>query len=273
MADRYALIGHPVSQSVSPAIHAKFAELTRQDMSYELLDVEPERFEQAVAAFRADGGKGLNVTLPHKTAACAMADKVSARAQAAQAANTLIFDAESADVFADNTDGLGLVRDLQHHQFQVAGCAILIVGAGGACRGIIQPLLEAQAREIVVVNRTSGRAERMVDDMVSYVGNAVRAVPIGNLATVKCDALINATAASLDGQVPSLPGLNPDALAWGYDLAYAKGDAETAFVDWLRARGVRAQDGYGMLVEQAAESFYLWRGVRPPTTDLRAARR
>lgn len=269
MTDRYGLIGHPVSQSLSPKIHARFAELTRQDMRYELLDAEPRQFARAVAEFRAAGGKGLNVTLPHKAAARAMADEVSVRAQAAGAANTLIFDGDE-KIIADNTDGIGLVRDLRHHQFAVADRVILIVGAGGACRGIIHPLLEARAREIVIVNRTPARAERVVEDLSAFVGGALRAMPVEALATIQCDALINATAASLSGDVPQLPELALEHIEWGYDLAYAKADEETAFVEWLRTRSIRAQDGYGMLIEQAAESFYLWRGVQAPTADLRS---
>lgn len=267
MADRYALIGHPVGQSLSPKIHAQFAAQTGHDIRYELLDVEPGRFEAAVAEFRDAGGKGLNVTLPHKTAAHALAGRASVRAQAAQAANTLIFDGDG--VAADNTDGVGMVRDLQRHAFTIQGRVILILGAGGACRGIIQPLFEAGAREIFIANRTAERAGQVAEALGEY--GAVRAIPNDAVAKTKCDAVVNATSASLSGQVPATPP--PDNLQWGYDLAYAKSAGEkTAFVAWLEARKVPAHDGYGMLIEQAAESFYLWRGVRPQTDALTTRR-
>ena len=261
MTDRYALIGHPVAQSLSPLIHARFAERTGQDMTYELLDAPPERFAAAVAEFRAAGGKGMNVTLPHKAAACALADRVGEHARATGAANTLIFGEE---LVADNTDGVGLVRDLAQRKFAVDGRAILILGAGGACRGIIPPLLKAGVGEIVITARTPKSAAQIAEAMASY--GAVRASPDGVPPRAGYDAVINATSASLSGELPTTP--SPDDLEWGYDLAYAKGSDKTVFVEWLEAHGVRALDGYGMLIEQAAESFYLWRGVRPRTDDL-----
>ena len=261
------MIGHPVSQSVSPEIHAAFARLTAQDISYELLDATPEQFVSAVEKFRADGGKGLNVTLPHKAAACALADDVSQRAKVAGAANTLIFGDNG--IAADNTDGVGLVRDLEHHHFALNGLTILIVGAGGACCGLVQPLLEAGVREIIITNRTYARAKEVVGMLKQHFGSAVNAVALEELKSIKCDALINATSASLSGAVPDLEGLALENVKWGYDLVYAKDGNKTVFAQWLTEQGVPAEDGYGMLIEQAAESFYLWRGVRPPTSTLR----
>lgn len=266
--DRYALVGHPVKQSISPLIHGHYATTTGQAMTYELLDVGPGQFEAAVAEFRDAGGKGLNVTLPHKEAACALADSVGNHARVAQAANTLVFS--DGKTSAHNTDGIGLIRDLQFCDFPVAQRKILIVGAGGACRGIVAPLLEAGASEITIANRTPSRAEELAACMSGYGSVSGMGLDgIGTLTQQRWDAVINATSASLQGIVPPVPEAD---FEWGYDLAYAK-RGETAFVAHLNMRGISVRDGLGMLVEQAAESFFLWRGIRPDTRDEALSRR
>lgn len=265
MTDRYGLIGHPVAHSISPAIHALFAEQTGQDMTYSLLPAPPDGFRAAVADFVGAGGRGVNVTLPFKEEALRLADEAGPHAAAAGAANTLVFR-DDRTIYAANTDGVGLARDLAALGLPVAGRELLIVGAGGASRGIVRPLLEAGAR-LAVANRTRARAEALVRELGA--SDALRCVPLDALADARFDGVINATSASLADATPALPDALCAHLAWGYDLVHGRGKP-TAFVEWLRARGVSAaHDGAGMLLEQAAESFYLWRGARP---DVGAAR-
>ncbi|MDD9869029.1 MAG: shikimate dehydrogenase [Gammaproteobacteria bacterium] len=293
-ADRYALIGCPVEHSISPQIHARFAAQTGEAVRYELLEAPRDGFADAVRRFAGDGGKGLNVTLPFKEEARRLADDVSARAQAAGAVNTLVLRAargggagdgnhNNADgsannrndadaggnaaftLYGDNTDGAGFIRDLRVNcKLQPEGRAILLLGAGGAARGIIPPLMESGAASLVIANRGVERA-RTLERLFAPLGD-VTACALDELGGRRFDGIVNATSASLAGEVPALP--NAPGAAWGYDLAYdATGD--TAFVRWLRAHGVEhAFDGLGMLVEQAAESFLLWRGVRPQTAAI-----
>ncbi len=264
MPDRYALIGNPVAHSISPRIHARFAEQTGEDITYELILAPRDGFADAVAAFANDGGKGMNVTLPFKGEACRLADELGAQAAAAEAANTLVFRADGT-TYADNTDGAGLLDDLRRLGCAVAGRSLLIVGAGGAGRGIVPALLEARPRALVIANRTHPRAQTLAERFARL--GPVAACPLGELTQRRFDGVINATSASLDGAVPDLPDALADHLGWGYDLAYA-GDA-TPFMRWLTAHGVTAAyDGTGMLVAQAAASFYLWRGVRPEVEDV-----
>jgi shikimate dehydrogenase len=265
MTDRYAVIGNPIEHSKSPAIHAAFAAATGQDLVYERLLGDLEDFEGDVRGFFAEGGRGLNVTVPFKERAFRLADALSARAANARAVNTLLVE-PAAGLRGDNTDGVGLVTDLGcNHRFDFAGARILLVGAGGAARGVVAPLLESRPAQLVVANRTGEKALRLAADMAAL--GPVLGCGLDELPGRRFDLVVNATAAGLRGGVPELP---EDCLAdgaWVYDMMY--GNAPTAFVRWGRAHGAaKSLDGLGMLVEQAAESFWLWRGVRPDTEPV-----
>lgn len=266
--DRYAVFGHPVGHSRSPWLHARFAALTGESLVYEARDVPPGGFEAALAEFLAAGGKGLNITVPHKLAAFAAAAKLTQRARRAGAVNTLAVTPDG--LLGDNTDGAGLLRDLQHNLgLDPAGMRILLVGAGGAARGALGPLLDARPRELVVANRHAGKARALAADFSADGGvcGAGLDEAHGPFALV-----VNATSASLSGAVPDLPGDVVGSHTFCYDMAYGSGP--TAFIRWAQARGAAGvADGRGMLVEQAAESFALWRGVRPPTDEVLAALR
>ncbi len=266
--DRYAVIGHPVAHSRSPFIHARFAEQTRQALEYGTIDATPAQFEASVRRFFAEGGKGLNVTVPHKEAAFRLAAELTPRAQRAQAVNTFAI-AKSGGLLGDNTDGAGLARDLLNNQHVViAGRRVLLLGAGGAARGVLAPLLGLRPSELTIVNRDVARARELAE-MFSDMG-ALRAIGYAELENRPCDIVINATAASLAGELPPLPPGIVGAQSICYDMAYARDD--TPFVRWALERGVaRALMGLGMLVEQAAESFHLWRGVRPDTASVLSA--
>lgn len=270
MADRYAVMGHPIAHSKSPFIHARFAAQTGQALVYQAIHVLPGDFARAVAQFQAAGGQGLNITLPFKEQAFALADVRTRRALEAEAVNTLWFDS-AGRCYGDNTDGVGLIRDLcENHGMTLAGKRILLLGAGGAVRGVLGPLMAARPAIIICANRTLPRAEALVARFAS--GNRLAASAFPALEGLAFDLIINATSASLQGTVPPLPeGILKEG-GWCYDLAYA--DGPTAFVQWGFARGAsRSVDGLGMLVEQAAESFYRWRGVRPATAPVIAALR
>jgi shikimate dehydrogenase len=271
MPDQYAVIGNPVAHSKSPWIHAAFAEQTGETMVYTALLAEVGEFSQAVDAFRAGGGRGLNVTVPFKEDAFRYADECSDRAALAGAVNTLIFTANG-DCEGDNTDGLGLVRDILHNQDgRIAGRQVLLLGAGGAARGVLGPLLGEQPAGLVIGNRTADRAELLAARFADH--GPVTGSGLDALAGQQFDLVINATAASLKGALPVLPDGILAAGGWCYDMMY---QAEpTPFMTWGLAEGAgRAVDGLGMLVEQAAESFYLWRHVRPDTAPvLQALRR
>ncbi len=261
MSDAYGVMGHPISHSKSPAIHAAFSRQTRQDIIYRAIHVQPGEFARAVAGFRDSGGKGLNVTLPFKEEAWALCDVRTERAERARAVNTLWF--EAAGLHGDNTDGVGLVRDLTvNHGMKLRGFRVLLLGAGGAGRGVIAPLLGTELAWLVIGNRTVSKAEELARAFAG-AGN-VSGCGLDALKGQRFDLIINATSASLSDQVPAIP---PDVLVpggWCYDMMYA--DGPTAFVRWGRAIGAAgAVDGLGMLVEQAAESFLRWRGVRPET--------
>lgn len=265
--DRYAVIGHPVQHSRSPFIHARFAAQTGQSLVYTTIDATPERFEPAVREFIAAGGKGLNVTTPHKQAAWRLAGELTPRAQLAGAVNTLAI--RDGVLLGDNTDGAGLVRDLvANHHVDIAGQGILLLGAGGAARGVIAPLLDLQPAQLTIVNRDASRARALVE-LFSGRGfrGAIRALGYDELRGPAQDLVINATAASLAGEVPPLPAAMVDAHTTCYDLAYGRDG--TSFTRWAQANGcTRAITGIGMLVEQAAESFALWRGLRPDTAAV-----
>lgn len=266
MTDRYAVIGNPVAHSRSPQIHAVFARLTLQDMAYEAILAPPDGFEPAVRAFIAAGGRGMNVTVPFKLEACALADTRSPRAEAAKAVNTLIFS--PAGIHGDNTDGLGLVADLTRNLgFRLAGRRILLLGAGGAARGVILPLLAERPAALTLANRTAGKAQQLLAEFSPHAdGCTMDAGGFAGLAGRQFDLVINATAASLADEAPPLPGGLYAADSLAYDMVYGR---QTPFLAAARAQGAaRLADGLGMLVEQAAESFFLWRGVRPPTAPV-----
>jgi shikimate dehydrogenase len=265
--DRYAVIGHPVAHSRSPFIHARFAEQTHQSLEYGTIDATPAEFETAVGHFFATGGLGLNVTIPHKEAAFRLATELTPRAQRAQAVNTLGL-AKNGQLLGDNTDGTGLARDLLNNQrIAIAGRRVLLLGAGGAARGVLAPLIGLRPTLLTIVNRTPQRAAELVA-MFEDLG-PLRAIGYEALGDETFDIVINATAASLAGEVPALPPAIVNAQSICYDMAYARED--TPFVHWAHQRGVaRAVDGLGMLVEQAAESFHVWRGLRPDTASVLA---
>jgi shikimate dehydrogenase len=267
--DRYAVIGHPIAHSKSPQIHAAFARQTAQDISYEAILAPLDGFVATVQAFRAAGGRGMNVTVPFKLEAFALADRHTPRARAAGAVNTLAFGADG--ILSDNTDGAGLVRDLTVN----LGCAlqgrrVLLLGAGGAARGAILPLLGERPAVLAIANRTMAKAEELVRAFAADAGETrLSASSFAALAGQSFDVIINATAASLSDDVPPLPpGLYADG-ALAYDMMYGRGD--TAFMAAARTDGAaRVADGLGMLVEQAAESFTLWRGIRPDSRAVLA---
>ena len=272
MPDRYAVIGHPIAHSKSPFIHGLFAQATGQDMVYEAIDggAEPGGFERALAAFRAAGGRGMNVTLPFKLAALAVADSASEDARLAGAANTLSF--EGGRIEARNTDGIGLVGDIEVNLgLPLAGRRVLLLGAGGATRGAVLPIARAGAARIVIANRTADKAETLAVELAPHLGGVpLVGCGLAALGTQGAfDVVINATSASLDGQAPAVPAgaFAPGALA--YDMVYGKG--LTPFLRLARQAGcARLADGVGMLVEQAAEAFAAWRGVRPDTREALA---
>lgn len=263
--DRYAVVGHPVAHSRSPVIHTVFARQTGQNLTYETIDAEPAAFETAVRGFAAAGGKGLNVTVPHKEAAFALCKELSPAAEAAGAVNTISIVAGR--LRGDNTDGIGFIRDLTVNQGQaIAGKRVAVLGAGGAARGIVGPLLAEEPAELVIANRTKERADQVVEQ---FDGAAtLRALTFEELAALPpFDVLVNATSAGLKGDAPPFAASLVGPGTFCYDLVYSSGD--TPFVAWAKAHGAaRAAQGWGMLVEQAAESFYVWRGVRPDTKPL-----
>lgn len=263
-------MGHPISHSRSPFIHAAFAAQTGERLRYEAMDVEPGTFAAAVAAFRQAGGRGLNVTLPFKEEAIALADSASGRATLAGAANTLSFTPDGG-CHADNTDGVGLVRDLQDNLgIVIAAKRVLLLGAGGAARGVVAPLLDAAPGSLVIANRTHPRAVGLARAFVAH--GPVSARKLDALAGDAFDLLINATSASLRGERPEVPAEAVAAGACCYDMMYAS--EPTPFMRWAVAAGAaHCADGVGMLVEQAAEAFYLWRGVRPHTPEVIVALR
>ena len=271
--DTYCVMGNPVEHSKSPWIHARFAELTGQQLRYEKRLVPLGGFAHAVQQFRSAGGKGCNVTVPFKFESPQLATRLTPRAQLAQASNTLRFD--GGEILGDNTDGIGLVNDIQRNAgIELAGRDVLLVGAGGAAAGVLGPFIEAKPRRIVVANRTPDKAQLVVSRHGSLAQHHGVEVSASDLSIAgSFDVVVNATASSMSGAgVPIAAGvLKPAALAC--DLMY--GPAAAGFVTWANEHGATGRDGLGMLVEQAAEAFLLWRGVRPPSApvlaELRAA--
>ncbi len=271
--DTYFVIGNPIAHSKSPQIHARFAELTGQTLRYDRLQVEPEQFKRRLRELMTAGVKGCNITVPFKLDAFEMADVRSDRVDLAGAANTLSF--KGGLIQADNTDGVGLVRDIEVNAGQrLRGCRVLLLGAGGAAAGALAPLLIAGPAQLVVSNRTEAKARELVERhrehpslQTSLAQTELLALPLDD-SLPAFDVVINATAGSLVGAAPPITAqaLRPDALV--YDMMY--GPAAQAFLQWAASEGARTRDGLGMLVEQAAESFFIWRGVRPPTAEVLA---
>jgi shikimate dehydrogenase len=264
MTDRYAVFGHPVAHSKSPLIHAAFARQTGQDMAYEAILAPLDGFAGSMAAFVAAGGRGANVTVPFKEKAYALANRLTPRAQRAGAVNTLKF--ESDGILGDNTDGAGLVADLTRNLHRtLAGKRILLLGAGGAARGAIGPLLDQQPAALVIANRTVSRGQELAelfDPRATACGFDTPDSPF--------HLVINATAASLAGELPPLSPRIFTAATLAYDMMYGR---DTPFLAFARKHDAATADGLGMLVEQAAEAFFMWRGIRPDTAPVIAALR
>ena len=268
MTDRYAVVGNPIAHSKSPEIHAAFARQTGQDIEYSRLLAPIDGFRATLEAFRAAGGKGVNVTVPFKLEAFDLADEVSQRARDAEAANFLDF--EHGRIRADNTDGMGLIRDIVHNLgFVLGNKRVLLLGAGGATQGVLTPLLEYEPSILTIANRTVEKALRLAE---TYRRKAVAASSVlsglgfDELAGHHFDLVINATSTSLQGALPPLPAEVFAAGALAYDMMYGTGP--TPFLAFAAAHGAKTSDGLGMLIEQAAESFLLWRGVRPDTAPV-----
>lgn len=261
--DRYAVIGNPIGHSKSPQVHALFAQQTQQVMVYERLLAPLDNFAGAVRDFVAQGGRGANVTVPFKLEAFALAQELTPRAQSAGAVNTLSFSAGR--IKGDNTDGIGLVRDIMiNAAVPLKGRSVLLLGAGGAARGVILPLIEANIASLVIANRTQDKARELAQHFSSSTVT-VSASTFGQLDR-PFDVIINATSASLSSDLPPVPDavFGPATLA--YDMMYSA--QPTLFMQHAAQRGAQVRDGLGMLVEQAAESFYIWRGVRPETASV-----
>lgn len=264
--DRYGVIGYPISQSKSPVIHQQFAEQTGEELIYELIEAHPDTLEQAVKQFQRAGGKGLNVTVPHKSRVTRLVDELSEAASIAGAVNTLKLEEDR--VVGFNTDGIGLVRDLRDNwKFEIPGTRILILGAGGATQGILGPLLDLEPESIIIANRTVVKADGLANHF-GALGN-VEGMRFGDVKSVEpFDLMINATSADLSGETPPFPH---QAIKRGhtacYDLSYAL--QKTPFVTWAeQCDAGRTRAGWGMLIEQAAESFRIWRGVQPETKPV-----
>jgi shikimate dehydrogenase len=260
MLDQYAVIGNPIQHSQSPRIHAAFAAQTAQALEYSRILGDPARFVKQVHAFFAGGGRGLNITVPFKEDAWRLADQRSLRAARAGAANTLTLLPDG-QLAADNTDGVGLIRDLTiNHGVNLAGRSVLLLGAGGASRGVLWPLLEERPARLVIANRTAAKAVILAASFAEL--GTVWGCGLEDLVGEPFEIIINGTAAGLADQVPPIPDNCLIAGGVTYDMMYAY--VPTAFVRWGQAHGAaQTLDGLGMLVEQAAEAFFLWRGVRP----------
>jgi shikimate dehydrogenase len=265
MSDRYAVIGFPVTHSWSPFIHGLFAKQTNQSLTYSRLEIAPENLERDVGEFFASGGKCLNVTVPHKQAVALLTRFRTPRAEIAGAVNTIA--AQEEGLLGDNTDGAGLIADLSRNlSLNVANTRILLLGAGGAARGVLGPLLGAAPESIEIANRDGNRATQLAHEF-RLLGE-IKGCGFDAISTTGTfDLILNATSASLQDTIPPIPPsvIGPTTLC--YDMAYGKGD--TSFTRWAKSAGAgRAETGWGMLVEQAAEAFYLWRGVKPDTKPV-----
>jgi shikimate dehydrogenase len=272
MTDRYCVFGNPVSHSKSPLIHAAFAAQTGEALEYTAIEAPLDDFAGAWQRFVAQGGRGANVTVPFKEDAFRLCDTLSRRAQRAGAVNTLVLGKNGLSndfkIYGDTTDGVGLVRDLQHHGVALEGARILVLGAGGAVRGVLEPLLATRPKSVFIANRTAAKATALAADFADLgeVGGGGF-----DEVTGQFDLVVNGTSASLAGDLPPLPDDLFAGRATAYDMMY--GAEPTVFLRWAAAHGARGIDGLGMLVEQAAESFFLWRNKRPETGQVRAALR
>ncbi|HLW13004.1 MAG TPA: shikimate dehydrogenase [Casimicrobiaceae bacterium] len=271
--DRYAVIGNPIAHSKSPLIHARFAEQTGEPIEYTHLLAPVDGFVPHVRAFIEAGGRGMNVTVPFKLEAHALADTLSPRAAAAGAVNTLRFGADG--IYGDNTDGVGLVSDIERNLgVPLKGARILLLGAGGAARGVVLPMLERLPHTLTIVNRTQAKAEELVAQFAGAAGEAGCRLTGGGVRAIEpgaYDVIVNATAGSLDASLPDCDDRAFGAGTLAYDMMY--GAQATVFMHHAQKFGARTADGLGMLVEQAAESFYVWRGVRPDGAPVLAALR
>ncbi|MGO2510399.1 shikimate dehydrogenase [Marinomonas polaris] len=257
--DQYAVVGNPIAHSKSPSIHAHFATLTNQALVYSTLLGDEVEFENQVRDFFEKDGKGLNITVPFKERAYAMCDILSQRAKQAGAVNTLLMG-KNGDLFGDNTDGIGMVRDIIHNHGQsLTDKRILLLGAGGAVRGVLEPVLAENPESVTIANRTVEKAQLLADqfDCLASSFEALEG---------PFDIIINGTSASLSGSLPPLKDELINADTWCYDMMYGK--ERTVFLQWAHERGADGADGLGMLVGQAAEAFYLWRQIRPETASL-----
>ena len=266
MTDKYAVFGNPIDHSKSPEIHRQFAEQTGQALSYEKQLVDPQGFEAAADAFFAGGGKGLNITVPFKQDAYAYVARTTPRARRAGAVNTLSLEADGT-ILGDTPDGVGLVSDIKHNLgWQIRHKKVLILGAGGAVRGVLEPLLEEQPQHIIIANRTVDKALQLAKGFAEF--GYLLGCGFDMLDEQQFDVIINGTSASLQGELPPLPDslINADGSTVCYDMLY--GAEPTPFMQWAAERGAKVSDGLGMLVGQAAESFALWRGVRPQTAPV-----
>ena len=263
--DQYGVVGHPVEHSWSPFIHGMFAKTTAQNLVYRLFDIAPDDFRRETLRLFTSGVRGLNITLPHKQAAAELVNELTPRAARAQAVNTIAFF-EDSTLLGDNTDGLGLTCDLEQNlHLDLTDKRVLILGAGGAARGVVGPLLERELRLLTIANRTPFKARKLASEFADL--GQIAGCTFAELQGPAYDLIINATSAGLQGEMPPLPaGLVTEETVC-YDMAYGRG--ETPFTSWAQSHHVRrTSKGWGMLVEQAAESFLLWRGIRPSTKPI-----
>lgn len=264
--DLYAVVGNPIEHSLSPTIHTMFAEQTKQNIKYSVHLAKISQFNQHLFLLRKKGFKGLNITVPFKLDAYNVCDELSPRAQDAKAVNTLFLRSDNT-IAGDNTDGIGLVRDLMHnHQTLIKNRKILVLGAGGAVRGVLGPLLVQSPSLLMVANRTLAKAEALVDDFKNI--GQIEACGYSDLGYEQFDLIINGTSAGLSGEIPPISEaiLGPNTIC--YDMVYNRNE-DTAFVSWAKNNGAsQAYDGLGMLIEQAAEAFSLWRGIKPQTAPV-----
>lgn len=266
--DRYGVVGYPVKHSRSPFIHGMFAKQTGQSLSYQLLEVAPEYLANEVQRFFAEGGKGLNVTVPHKQAVINLVKYCTPRAEFAGAINTILLT-QDGSLMGDNTDGVGLLNDLNNNlKFEIKDKRVLLLGAGGAARGVLAPMLQQHPHEIVIANRNVDRATELAREFRSL--GDLSGVSFADVGAEPFDLIINATSASLQGEMPEIPSIVVGEHTLCYDMGYGKED--TVFTHWAKQLGAaHAVQGWGMLVEQAAEAFFLWRGVRPDTIPVLVA--
>lgn len=263
--DQYGVVGHPIAHSWSPFIHGMFAKSTAQNLVYRLFDVPADNFRREALRLFASGVRGLNVTLPHKQAAAELVNELTPRAERAQAVNTIAFF-EDTSLLGDNTDGLGLTADLERNlNINLADKRVLILGAGGAVRGVLGPLLERELAEVIIANRTPDRAHKLATEFADM--GQISGCAFAEIRGPSYDIVINATSAGLQGEMPELPAGLVGARTICYDMAYGRG--HTPFTLWAKSlHAARVSKGWGMLVEQAAESFLLWRGMRPDTRPV-----